>query len=89
MYPFLGLQSKSEVGIEPANKTDMSTLSQPAVTPSTGNDQFVAGLRDENQSGESLADPGAIYPLELTDVHRQKEVQEKDQGISYYRKYFY
>ncbi|XP_078382634.1 uncharacterized protein LOC144665279 isoform X2 [Oculina patagonica] len=77
IYPLLGPQFKSEVSTEATNKTDVSTLSQPAVTPSTGN-QFVAGLTDESKSEESSGDPGAINPQELPAVDGEKEVEEKE-----------
>ncbi len=67
----------------------MSTLPQPAVRLSTGN-QFVAGLRDEGKPEVSLGDPSVINPQESTVLDREEEVKEKEElGIPYYRKYFY
>ena len=82
-------QSKHVVGAEAANKTDMPTLPQPVVTPSTGN-QFVTGFGDGDKTEESSGDPDATDPHQLPGVDGKKEVQEKEYpGMRYCRKYFY
>ena len=73
---------KHEVGTEAANETDVSTLSKPAVTPSTGN-QFVAGFGDESKSEESSRDAGANNPQQIQAVDGENAQERKKPGIPF------